>query len=114
MIIWSHPPLVDLSYVFNMQLQVLESLATIFTEGRGRGLSKRIIAVVKAANVLGLSFLEAFNKQPIEVLQLLSLKAQDSLVEANLLVQTHSMPAGSIAQILAESFLKVCKLLSLL
>ncbi|CBI21531.3 unnamed protein product, partial [Vitis vinifera] len=87
-------------------LQVLESLATIFTEGSGRGLCKRIIAVVKAANVLGLSFLEAFNKQPIEVLQLLSLKAQDSFVEANLLVQTHSMPAASIAQILAESFLK--------
>lgn len=90
-----------------MQLQVLESLAAIFTEGSGRGLCKRIIAVVKAANVLGLSFLEAFNKQPIEVLQLLSLKAQDSLVEASLLVQTHSMPAASIAQILAESFLKV-------
>lgn len=108
MIFWYHPPVFDLLYVFNIQLQVLESLATIFTEGSGRGLCKRIIAVVKAANVLGLSFLEAFNKQPIEVLQLLSLKAQDSFVEANLLVQTHSMPAASIAQILAESFLKVC------
>ncbi|XP_059642353.1 uncharacterized protein LOC132284280 isoform X2 [Cornus florida] len=87
-------------------LQVLESLTSIFTEGSGRGLCKRIVAVVKAANVLGLSFLEAFDKQPIELLQLLSLKAQDSFEEANLLVQTHSMPAASIAQILAESFLK--------
>lgn len=85
----------------------MESLATIFIEGRGRGLCKRIIAVVKAANVLGLSFTEAFDKQPIELLQLLSLKAQESFEEANLLVQTHSMPAANIAQILAESFLKV-------
>lgn len=88
-------------------LQVLESFATIMTEGGGRGLCKRIIAVVKAANVLGLSFSEAFDKQPVELLQLLSLKAQESFEEACLLVQTHSMPAASIAQILAESFLKV-------
>lgn len=87
-------------------LQVLESLAAILTEGRGRGVCKRIVAVVKAANVLGLSFSEAFDKQPIELLQLLTLKAQDSFEEANLLVQTHSMPASSIAQVLAESFLK--------
>ncbi|KAA8530957.1 hypothetical protein F0562_005676 [Nyssa sinensis] len=87
-------------------LQVLESLAAIFVEGSGRGLCKRIIAVVKAANVLGLSFSEAFDKQPIELLQLLSLKGQDSFDEARLLVQTHSMPAASIAQILADSFLK--------
>ncbi|CAJ1937955.1 unnamed protein product [Sphenostylis stenocarpa] len=87
-------------------LQILESLVTIFTEGSGRGLCKRIIAVIKAANTLGLSFSEAFNKQPIELLQLLSLKAQDSFEEANFLVQTHPMPAASIAQILAESFLK--------
>ncbi|KAH7860687.1 hypothetical protein Vadar_016791 [Vaccinium darrowii] len=87
-------------------LEVLESLTTIFTEGSGRGLCKRIIAVVKAANVLGLSFSEAYDKKPIELLQLLSLKAQDSFEEANLLVQTHSMPAASIAQVLAESFLK--------
>ena len=85
----------------------MESVATIFTEGSGRGLCKRIIAVVKAANVLGLSFAEAFDKQPIELLQLLSLKAQDSFDEAHLLAHTHSMPAASIAQILAESFLKV-------
>lgn len=85
----------------------MESLATIFTEGCGRGLCKRIIAVVKAANVLGLSFSEAFDKQPTELLQLLSLKAQESFEEAYLLVQTHSMPAANIAQILAESFLKV-------
>lgn len=76
-------------------------------EGRGRGLCRRIVSVVKAANMLGLTFSEAFEKQPIELLQLLSLKAQDSFEEANLLVRTHSMPAASIAQILAESFLKV-------
>ncbi|XVF15027.1 hypothetical protein REPUB_Repub09cG0114100 [Reevesia pubescens] len=87
-------------------LQVLETLATVCTEGSGQGLCKRIVAVVKAANVLGLSFSEAFVKQPVELLQLLSLKAQDSFEEANLLVQTHVMPAASIAQILAESFLK--------
>jgi spatacsin len=90
----------------------LESLATILTEGSGHGLCKRIIAVLKAANVLGLPFSEAFDKQPIELLQLLSLKAQESFEEANLLVQTHSMPATSIAQILAESFLKVWTLFS--
>ncbi|KAK8673759.1 hypothetical protein V6N13_112074 [Hibiscus sabdariffa] len=87
-------------------LQVLETLATVCTEGSGRGLCKKIIAVVKAANVLGLSFSEAFGKHPIELLQLLSLKAQESFEAANLLVQTHVMPAASIAQILAESFLK--------
>ncbi|CAK9177527.1 unnamed protein product [Ilex paraguariensis] len=87
-------------------LQVLESLATMIVEGRGRGLCKKIISVVKVANVLGLSFSEAFEKLPIELLQLLSLKAQDSFEEAKLLVKTHSMPAASIAQILAESFLK--------
>ena len=79
----------------------METLATVFTEGSGRGLCKRIIAVVKAANVLGLSFSEAFGKQPVELLQLLSLKAQESFEEANLLVQTHVMPATIIAQILA-------------
>ncbi|XP_010261035.1 PREDICTED: uncharacterized protein LOC104599968 [Nelumbo nucifera] len=87
-------------------LQVLENLTSKCNEGGGRGLCKRIIAVVKAANVLGLSFYEAFGKQPIELLQLLSLKAQDSLEEAKLLVQTHSMAPASIARILAESFLK--------
>lgn len=86
---------------------MLESLAAILTEGRGNGLCKRIISVVKAANVLGLAFSEAFEKQPIELLQLLTLKAQDSFEEANLLVQTHSMSPASIAQVLAESFLKV-------
>ncbi|XP_021803857.1 uncharacterized protein LOC110748134 [Prunus avium] len=89
-------------------IQVLESLATNFTEGCGRGLCKRIIAVAKAAAILGISFSEAFDKQPIELLQLLSLKAQESFEEAHLLVRTHSMPAASIAQILSESFLKVC------
>ncbi|KAJ0988045.1 hypothetical protein J5N97_006401 [Dioscorea zingiberensis] len=87
-------------------LQALEHLATKCGHGCGRGLCRRIIAVVKSAKVLGLSFSEAFEKRPIELLQLLSLKAQDSLEEAKLLVQTHTMPSSSIAQILAESFLK--------
>lgn len=87
-------------------LQVLESLSALLTEGSGRGLCKRIIAVVKAANVLDISFLEAFEKQPTELLQLLSLKAQDSFEEARLVIQTHPIPATSIAKILAESFLK--------
>ncbi|XP_059307984.1 uncharacterized protein LOC132059394 [Lycium ferocissimum] len=87
-------------------LQVLESFELLLTEGRGRSLCRRIISVVKAANVLGLPFSEAFEKHPIELLQLLSLKAQDSFEEAKLLVQSHYMPAASIAQILAESFLK--------
>ncbi|OAY85463.1 hypothetical protein ACMD2_04105, partial [Ananas comosus] len=65
--------------------QALELLAAKCGEGCGRGLCRRIIAVVKAAKVLGLSFYEAFEKQPIELLQLLSLKAQDSLEEAKLL-----------------------------
>lgn len=85
----------------------MESLTTFFVDGRGRGLCKRLISVVKAANVLDLSFSEAFDKNPVELLQLLSLKAQESFEEAYLLIQTHSMPAASIAQILAESFLKV-------
>ncbi|CAH1417368.1 unnamed protein product [Lactuca virosa] len=87
-------------------IQVLESLTGFFVDGRGRGLCKRLVSVVKAANVLGVTFSEAFDKHPIELLQLLSLKAQDSFEEAHLLIQTHSMPAASIAQILAESFLK--------
>ncbi|EPS69685.1 hypothetical protein M569_05077, partial [Genlisea aurea] len=87
-------------------LKVLEGLSTILLEGKGRGLFKRIISVMRAANLLEIPFMEAFEKQPIELLQLLSLKAQDSYEEACLLVQTHSMSAASIAQILAESFLK--------
>lgn len=87
-------------------LKVLGTLATILNEGSGRGLCKRIIVVVQAANILGLSFSEAYDKPPIELLQLLSLKAQDSFEEAKLLVQTHIMPSANIAQILAESFLK--------
>ncbi|KAG5412473.1 hypothetical protein IGI04_000040 [Brassica rapa subsp. trilocularis] len=87
-------------------LQVLENLSNILNEGSGRGLARKIIAVIKAANILGLTFTEAYQKQTIELLRLLSLKAQDSFEEACLLVKTHSMPAASIAQILAESFLK--------
>lgn len=79
----------------------------MLAEGSGRGICKRIYAVLKAANILDVSFLEAFEKQPIELLQLLSLKAQDSFEEARLLVHSHPIPATSIAKILAESFLKV-------
>ncbi|KAJ3694138.1 hypothetical protein LUZ60_009618 [Juncus effusus] len=86
--------------------KALEALTLKCGEGRGRGLCKRVIAVVRAARVLGLGFSVAFAKQPIELLQLLSLKAQDSFEEAKLLVRTHSMPAASIAHILTESFFK--------
>ncbi|KAK9110552.1 hypothetical protein Sjap_018612 [Stephania japonica] len=91
---------------FGDPLQVLENLTIKCSKDCGLGLCERIVAVVKAANVLGLSFSEAYTKHPLELLQLLSLKAQDSLEEAKLLVQTHSMPPASVAQILAESFLK--------
>lgn len=62
----------------------MDSLVVIFTEDSGRGLCKRIIAVIKAANTLGYSFYEAFDKQPIELLQLFSLKAQEAFEEAKL------------------------------
>ncbi|KAL6626875.1 hypothetical protein ACP70R_030601 [Stipagrostis hirtigluma subsp. patula] len=88
------------------QSQVMEKLAMKCGEGRGRALIRRIIAVTRTAKVLGLPFSEAFEKQPIELLQLLSLKAQDSFDEAKFLVETHIMPASSIARILADSFLK--------
>ncbi|CAL4895148.1 unnamed protein product [Urochloa decumbens] len=87
-------------------LQVMEKLAAKCGEGRGRALIRRIIAVIRTAKLLGLPFSEAFEKQPIELLQLLSLKAQDSFDEAKFLVETHIMPASSIARILADSFLK--------
>ena len=90
--------------------QAMEKLAMKCGEGRGRALIRRIIAVVQTAKILGLSFSEAFEKQPIELLQLLSLKAQDSFDEAKFLVETHIMPASSIARILVDSFLKVCPL----
>ena len=41
-----------------------------------------------------------------DMLQLLSLKAQESFKEANRLMQTHVMSVASITQIFAESFLK--------
>jgi len=89
----------------------MEKLAMKCGEGRGRALIRRIIAVIRTAKLLGLPFSESFEKQPIELLQLLSLKAQDSFDEAKFLVETHIMPASSIARILADSFLKVCSLL---
>ncbi|RLN30060.1 uncharacterized protein C2845_PM05G27470 [Panicum miliaceum] len=87
-------------------LQVMEKLAVKCGEGRGRAIIRRIIAVIRTAKLLGLPFSETFEKQPIELLQLLSLKAQDSFDEAKFLVETHIMPASSIARILADSFLK--------
>jgi spatacsin len=91
----------------------MEKLTMKCGEGRGRALIRRIIAVIRTAKVLGLPFCEAFEKQPIELLQLLSLKAQDSFDEAKFLVEKHIMPTSSIARILADSFLKVCPLLRL-
>ncbi|KAK9134405.1 hypothetical protein Syun_013735 [Stephania yunnanensis] len=70
---------------FGDPLQVLENLTSKCSKDRGLGLCERIVAVVKAANMLGLSFPEAYAKHPLELLQLLSLKAQDSLEEAKLL-----------------------------
>ncbi|KAG8053146.1 hypothetical protein GUJ93_ZPchr0001g29494 [Zizania palustris] len=87
-------------------LEVMEKLAMKCGEGRGQALVRRITAVVQTAKVLGLPFSEAFEKQPVELLQLLCLKAQESFEEAKFLVETHTMPASSIARILAESFLK--------
>ncbi|KAJ3701358.1 hypothetical protein LUZ61_005063 [Rhynchospora tenuis] len=86
--------------------EALDALTYKCGEGRGRGLCLRVIAIVRAAMMLGLSFSEAFAKQPLELLQLLALKAQCSFEEATLLVETHSLPPPSIALILAESFLK--------
>lgn len=87
-------------------LEVLEAITKACREGCGRGSCKRITAVARVAHFLDLAFFEAFEKQPTQLLQLLSLKAQDSLSEAKLLVETHTMPVASIARILAESFLK--------
>lgn len=109
-----HPEVLSVIQLVNIPItnhmldpfQALDSLATKCGQGCGRGLCRRIMAVVKAAKVLGLPFSEAFEKRPIELLQLLSLKAQDSLEEAKFLVQTHTMSPPSIARILAESFLK--------
>lgn len=69
---------------------------------------------MKAAKVLCIPFSEAFEKRPVELLQLLSLKAQDSFMEAKLLVQTHTMPPAKVAHVLTESFLKACAYLHFL
>ncbi|KAF3326937.1 hypothetical protein FCM35_KLT08567 [Carex littledalei] len=103
--------LVKIFYVSLLCFKALDALSRKCGEGRGRGLCLRVIAVVRAAMVLGLTFAEAFGKQPLELLQLLSLKAQGSIEEATLLVETYSPPLPSIALILAESFLncQLCK-----
>ncbi|CAB4268974.1 unnamed protein product [Prunus armeniaca] len=88
--------------IFDMK--VLESLATNFTEGCGRGLCKRIIAVVQSSSHLRYFIFEAFDKQPIELLQLLSLKAQESFEEAHLLVRTHSMPQPVLLKFFQNPF----------
>jgi spatacsin len=62
--------------------------------------------VAQIANFLGLPFAEAFQKSPPQLLQLVPLKGQEALSEVKLLVATHSMPAATVARILAESFLK--------
>ena len=82
-------------------------IAKACPQGCGRGSCERIKAVAQIADFLGLSFGDAFEKSPAQLLQLLSLKAQDSFAEAKMLVETHSMHAVNIARILAESFLKV-------
>ncbi|KAI5076391.1 hypothetical protein GOP47_0008456 [Adiantum capillus-veneris] len=86
--------------------EVLDALTKACREGCGRGSCKRITAVAHVSDFLDLPFSEAFEKEPTQLLQLLSLKGQDSLSEARLLVETHAMPAASIAKILAESYLK--------
>ncbi|CAK9198622.1 unnamed protein product [Sphagnum troendelagicum] len=87
-------------------MQVLNALTAGCRENCGRGLCRRITAVAQIANFLGLPFAEAFQKSPPQLLQLVSLKGQEALSEAKLLVATHSMPAATVARILAESFLK--------
>lgn len=86
--------------------QTLDILTSACREGCGQGFCRRIAAVAHIASSLELSFSEVFRKQPTELLQLLTLRGQDALAEAELLVATHTMAAGSIARILAESFLK--------
>ncbi|CAB4299350.1 unnamed protein product [Prunus armeniaca] len=77
-------PARELHELLLLSLQWLSGMITLASPC-GRGLCKRIIAVAKAAAILGISFSEAFDKQPIELLQLLSLKAQESFEEAHLL-----------------------------
>lgn len=109
-----HPSVIDYLLSSNVvsdissatPLEVLEAISKACREGCGRGVCRRITAIAEVAKFLELPFSEAFEKQPTQLLQLLSLKAQDALSEARLLIETHSMPAASIAKILAESFLK--------
>ncbi len=69
-------------------------------------LCRKIAAVAQIANFLGSPFAEAFQKSPPQLLQLVPLKGQEALSEVKLPVATHSMPAATVARILAESFLK--------
>ncbi|CAM6098196.1 unnamed protein product [Calypogeia fissa] len=87
-------------------IDLLEKLTEACREGCGKGLCQRISAIAKIADVLGLTFGDAFAKSPTQLLQLLALKGQDALAEAKLLVATHPMLPASAARILAESFLK--------
>ncbi|KAJ7523405.1 hypothetical protein O6H91_18G050100 [Diphasiastrum complanatum] len=87
-------------------LEILGTITGVCGKDCGRGFCERIMTVSQVANFLELPFSEAFQKQPSELLQLLALKGQDALAEAQLLVSTHVMNAASIARILAESFLK--------
>jgi spatacsin len=90
-----------------MSNQVLKALTNACQEKCGRGHCRRIAAVAQIGHFLGLSYTEASSKSPPHLLQLLSLKGKEALVEARLLVDTHTVPAQVIARILAESFLKV-------
>ena len=90
-----------------IRIQVLKALTNACREKFGRGHCRRITAVAQIGNFLGLSYTEASSKSPPQLLQLLSLKGKDALVEAKLLVDTHTIPAQAIARILAESYLKV-------
>ncbi|KAG0619567.1 hypothetical protein M758_4G148600 [Ceratodon purpureus] len=87
-------------------MQVLKALTNACREKFGRGHCRRIAAVAQIGYFLGLSYPEAYTKSPPQLLQLLSFKGKEALVEAKLLVDTHTIPAQVIARILAESFLK--------
>lgn len=86
---------------------MLQTCAEVCREGCGRGLCQRIAAIAQISNFLGLQFMDAFEKPPIQLLQLLSYKGHEALNEATLLVTTHSLAAPAIARVLSETFYKV-------
>lgn len=86
--------------------QILNACAEVCREGCGRGLCQRIAAIAHISKHLDLQFTEAFEKHPVDLLQLLSFKGHEALKEATLLVSTHSMAAPAIARVLSETFYK--------